>query len=182
MTTTMTMTMTMTANQKAFLDMLAYAEGTSTSPATKNNGYDVIVTGKDRKPEIFTNYSEHPFAFGRPAKAINDKGLFSSASGRYQFLVRDWKHYRDLLNLKDFSPENQDRWALQLIREAKALPFIDAGAFAAAVKKCRHLWASLPGAGYRQPERNLADLKRVYEKAGGTVSSYNIDKETGKGV
>ena len=33
-------------NVLAFLDMLAWSEGTSTSPATAMDGYDVIVTGE----------------------------------------------------------------------------------------------------------------------------------------
>ncbi|WP_445513390.1 hypothetical protein, partial [Streptococcus pneumoniae] len=53
------------SNVLAFLDMLAWSEGTSTSPATKEQGYDVIVTGADRKSEIFNDYSVHPFAHGR---------------------------------------------------------------------------------------------------------------------
>jgi muramidase (phage lysozyme) len=52
-------------NLRAFLDMLAFSEGTATSPATKDRGYDVIVTGVDGKPEIMTSYSTHPFAGGR---------------------------------------------------------------------------------------------------------------------
>lgn len=55
-------------NIAAFLDMLAVSEGTANHPLTKNRGYDVIVTGLDGKPEIFTDYSDHPFAHGRPAK------------------------------------------------------------------------------------------------------------------
>ena len=50
--------MDMNTNRRAFLDMLAYSEGTSTSPATKDRGYDVIVTGIDGKPEIFTDYRD----------------------------------------------------------------------------------------------------------------------------
>ena len=112
----------MNANRKAFLDMLAVSEGTSTSPATLNNGYDVIVTGVDGVPEVFTDYSDHPFNNGRPSKVINSHGLTSNASGRYQFMLRDWHHYRDQLKLPDFSPDSQDLWALQLIRERSALP------------------------------------------------------------
>lgn len=39
-------------NVAAFLDTLAFSEGTATHPLTRNNGYDVIVTGIDGKPEI----------------------------------------------------------------------------------------------------------------------------------
>lgn len=49
-------------NIAAFLDMLTVSEGTANHPLTKNRGYDVIVTGLDGKPEIFTDYSDHPFA------------------------------------------------------------------------------------------------------------------------
>jgi hypothetical protein len=38
------------------LDLLAWSEGTSTSPVTKADGYDVIVTGVDG-PEVFTDYA-----------------------------------------------------------------------------------------------------------------------------
>lgn len=157
----------MNSNRTAFLDMIAVSEGTSTSPATRNNGYDVIVTGMDGKPEIFTDYSDHPFAGGRPSKVINSRGLTSNASGRYQFMLRHWKHYRDLLGLPDFGPESQDKWALQLIRERSALPLIDAGDFEMAVKRCSNLWASFPGAGYGQPEHALAKLRDAYADAGG---------------
>jgi len=156
-------------NRKAFLDMIAHSEGTSTSPATQNDGYDVIVTGADRKPEIFTDYSAHPFAAGRKSKVINSKGLTSNASGRYQFMLRDYKHYKAVLRLPDFGPASQDQWALQLIRERDALKLIDSGQFAAAVKRCSNLWASLPGAGYGQPEHSLDRLQAAYVAAGGVV-------------
>lgn len=57
-------------NIAAFLDMLVVSEGTANHPLTKNRGYDVIVTGLDGKPEIFTDYSDHPFAHGRPARCL----------------------------------------------------------------------------------------------------------------
>ena len=153
-------------NLNAFLDMLAYAEGTCTSPITQNDGYDVIVTGVDGF-ETFISYVAHPFASGRKSKRINAKGLTSNASGRYQFMLKDYDHYRKQLRLLDFGPESQDRWAIQLIRETGALPLIEAGKFAAAVARVRHLWASLPGAGYGQTERPLAGLERVYLAKGG---------------
>lgn len=160
----------MSPNLKAFLDMLAWSEGTSTSPSTKRNGYDVIVTGIDRKPEIFTDFSAHPFASGRKSKVINSKGLTSNAAGRYQFMLRDYKHYRDQLKLPDFGPDSQDAWAIQLIRERKALDDIETGRIESAVSKCRNIWASLPGAGYSQPEHDISKLLTQYAKAGGTLA------------
>lgn len=162
--------MTYSKNLTAFLDMLAYSEGTSTSPATKDRGYDVIVTGIDKKPEIFTDYSTHPFANGRKSKVINNKGLTSNASGRYQFMLRDWAHYKAQLKLPDFGPESQDKWAIQLIRERKALPLIEAGRFVEAVAAVRNLWASLPGSGYGQPEHGIEKLVAAYKRAGGALA------------
>lgn len=157
-------------NLQAFLDALAWSEGTSTSPATKCNGYDVIVTGIDGKPEIFTDFSDHPFNKGRPSKKINSKGLTSNASGRYQFMLKDWAHYKAQLGLPDFGPESQDKWAIQLIKERKALPDIEAGNITSAVSKCRNIWASLPGAGYGQREHSMEELIARYKAAGGTVA------------
>jgi len=158
------------ANVLAFLDMIAWSEGTSTSPATKNSGYDVIVTGIDKKPEIFTNYATHPFANGRPSKVINSKGLTSNASGRYQHMLKDWVHYKTLLKLPDFSAESQDRWAIQLIRERGALVLIQAGKFAQAVARVNNIWASLTGSNYGQPTHDISKLQAAYTKAGGSLS------------
>lgn len=162
--------MQISKNLRAFLDTLAWSEGTSTSPDTRCNGYDVIVTGTDGKPEIFTDFSDHPFNKGRPSKKINSKGLTSNASGRYQFMLKDWGHYKAQLGLADFSPESQDKWAIQLIRERKALPDIEAGNIVNAVSKCRNIWASLPGAGYGQPEHKIDALIAKYKAFGGTVA------------
>ena len=165
----------MNSNRKAFLSMIAFSEGTSTSPATKCNGFDVIVTGIDKKPEIFTDFSNHPFASGRKSKTIKKNGLTSNASGRYQFMLRDWSHYRSQLGLPDFGPGSQDKWALQLIRERRALDDIDAGRFSAAVAKCKNIWASLPGAGYGQPEHPIAKLQEISKvRKSGTISLQHI--------
>lgn len=159
-------------NMPAFLDMIAFSEGTSTSPATVNDGYDVIVTGADGKLEVFSDYSAHPFAGGRKSKVINSKGLTSNASGRYQFMLKNWVYYRDLLKLPDFGPLSQDKWAIQLIKERGAFADIAAGRFESAVAKVSNLWASLPGANYKDQRMNsLAKLQAAYVKAGGVVAA-----------
>ena len=145
--------------------MLAYAEGTSTSKHTKNNGYDVIVGGID-SPNVFTSYADHPGIM----VTVNRKGLKSTAAGRYQQMKKDWPHYRSLLKLPDFGPSSQDKLALQHIKECRALPDVQAGRIEAAVGKCSNIWASLPGAGYGQREHKLSDLIAYYIAAGGSLA------------
>lgn len=156
-------------NIKAFLDMLAMSEGTSTSPATKCNGYDVIVTGIDGIPEVFTDFRQHPFV-NRPSKLINSRGLLSTAAGRYQFLSRYWLSYKQQLNLPDFGPDSQDIWCIQLIKECGAINMIEAGKLADAIQACRSRWASLPGAGYGQPESQYSKLEAAFVAAGGALA------------
>lgn len=160
-------------NVKAFLDMLAVSEGTSTSKATKCNGYDVIVTGIDGRPEVFDDFRQHPFA-NRPSKLINRKGLTSNAAGRYQFMLRYWLSYKQLLNLPDFGPDSQDKWCIQLIKECGALTMIQSGKFRDAVTACRSRWASLPGAGYGQRENSMDALQAAYVAAGGAVDQRGL--------
>ena len=82
--------------RKAFLDMLAWSEGTDNGrQETRNHGYDVIVGG-----ELFTDYSDHP---GKLV-TLNPK-LKSTGAGRYQLLSRWRDAYRKQLGLKDFPPE-----------------------------------------------------------------------------
>jgi muramidase (phage lysozyme) len=159
----------MTNNRKAFLDMLAWSEGTSNHPITRNSGYDVIVTGLDGKPEIFTDYSNHPFANGRPAKVFNKQGQSSTASGRYQLLYRWYTPYAKMLGLRDFSPASQDAIALQQIKERKALSAIDVGDIVTAINLCSNIWASLPGNDYGQRQHNIDYLLDVYVKSGGQL-------------
>jgi muramidase (phage lysozyme) len=85
-------------------------------------------------------------------------------------MLKDWAHYRSQLVLPDFGPASQDRWALQLIKERRALDDIEAGRFADAVSKCRNIWASLPGAGYGQHENKIAYLEAAYVAAGGRLA------------
>jgi len=148
------------SNLLPFLDMLAFSEGTSNSPTTRDDGYDQLV-GRTR----FTSYASHP----RVLVDLPRLGIKSTAAGRYQLLARYWDAYSKQLNLKDFSPINQDRIALQQIKERRAVDDILAGRFSLAISKCRNIWASLPGAGYGQYEHGIATLQGFYLRAGGTM-------------
>jgi muramidase (phage lysozyme) len=147
-------------NVRAFLDMLAWSEGTSTIKAS-DDGYNVIVGGG-----LFSGYADHP----RRLVDLPKLGIKSTAAGRYQLLARYWDAYRKQLGLAGFTPENQDLVALQQIRERKALDDIKAGRIAEAIGKCRNIWASLPGAGYGQREHTLDDLLAYYIASGGVLA------------
>lgn len=163
----------MTKNREAFLTMIGVSEGTVTSKLTRDRGYDVIVTDNDPlTPEIFTDYSRHPFEDGRPPKLINPKtGLRSTAAGRYQILLRFWVYYRKLLRLPDFGPASQDAYCIQQFRERGALAFIDAGRFDDAIARLSGIWASMPGRAYEGQRQNKIEALRVaYVNAGGTLA------------
>jgi len=149
-------------NVLAFLDMLAWSEGTDNGrQATKDRGYDVIVGG-----QLFAGYADHP----RVLVDLPNLKIHSTAAGRYQLLRRYYDAYRKTLALKDFSPLSQDLIALQQIRERRALPLIVAGRIPEAIAAVRNIWASLPGAGYGQHEQKLTALLAVYAAAGGKVA------------
>lgn len=163
------MSQILSTNLVAVLSVIAFCEGTSTNPLTRNNGYDVIVTGMGEKQgEVFTDYSDHPFANGRPSKVLNKAGLKSNAAGRYQQMLRWWPDYKKLLKLPDFSPQSQDRIAVQLIKEQGALADVERGDVEAFCKKCCDIWASLPGSPYRQPTKSLEVVKAKFAEHGGT--------------
>lgn len=156
-------------NVGAFMDMIAVSEGTSTSPITRCDGYDIIVTGVDGRHR-FDDMSCHPFEGGRSSIVINSKGLTSNASGRYQQMLLDWPHYRNLLKLPDFGYVSQDMLCLQHIKECGAVELLQQGNFAGAVAKCNNIWASLAGATYGQPTNTIDMLRAAYILNGGTVS------------
>ena len=146
-----------TGSVAAFLDMLAYAEGTTRFG--REDGYDVIVGGG-----TFDSYHDHP----RKSVYLPAYEIRSTAAGRYQFLVRTWDDLVERFGLPDFSPVSQDAGAVHLIRQCKALTLIQSGHIREAIHECRRIWASLPGAGYGQRELATAELLQVYHDAGGS--------------
>lgn len=158
-------------NQAAFLMAIRHAEGTAGA-----DGYRVMFGGA-----LFDSFSDHP---RRAFKFTDQAGreLWTTAAGAYQFMAVSplpgggvtrsdtWDRIKRKLGLRDFSPESQDAAALALIDEAGALADVQMGRFADAVRKVRGIWASLPGAGYDQPERALAWLQARYTEAGGTLA------------
>lgn len=151
----------MTANQKAFLDMLAFSEIGPELLAVSDNGYNVLVGSTPAHPQLFNSYHDHP--------NILNHALNSTAAGRYQIIHRTFKDLCNQYGLSGFTPDIQDRMALELIIERKALQDIESGNLAAAIEKCSFEWASLPGSTSGQHENKFTALKQAYLDAGGTL-------------
>jgi lysozyme len=148
------------ANVSAFLDMIAFAEGT-----LGPDGYRTMFGYRK-----FDSYADHPRVF-IPFTDKAGRNLKTSAAGRYQFLARTWDELKNKLNLVDFSPASQDAACIELIRQRGALNDVKAGRIEQAIAKCAPIWASLPGAGYDQPERKLGTLLTAFNNAGGSISA-----------
>jgi muramidase (phage lysozyme)/uncharacterized protein (DUF2345 family) len=146
-------------NIAAFLWMIRNCEGTA-GP----DGYRTMFTGKK-----FDDFADHP----RKAitAGVNGKGLTSTAAGAYQFLTTTWDECKKQLGLTDFSPENQDKACILLLKRRKALDDIKAGRFEAAIKKCNLEWASLPGSPYNQHPKDMGTALALIKQGGGTATA-----------
>ncbi len=141
-----------TPEVRALLDTIAFAEGTH-----DDLGYQTLFTFA-----TFNGYRDHP----RRLRCASHRGrrLCSDAAGRYQIISSTFDSVANRLNLDDFSPKSQDLAAVELIRLRGGLRKIEAGDFDGAIRAIRREWASLPGAGYGQPQAGRDELKQVYEQ------------------
>ena len=151
--------------RKAFLDMLAWSEGTDNGrQKTRNHGYDVIVGG-----ELFTRLLRSPSqtCHAKPKTQINRRRTLPASFPLVGCLPQAAWPERLL-------SESQDAVALQQIKERGALPMIDRGDIRQAIDRCSNIWASLPGAGYGQFEHKADSLIAKFKEAGGTVREIDV--------
>ena len=134
---------------KAFLDTIAAAEGTA-SP----DGYHTQYTGTK-----FASFSDHPREM-RCGRRYGKK-LCSDAAGRYQFLSTTWDRFAKKFSITDFSPQNQDFVAVELIREKGALEDIEAGRLESAVRKLAYIWPSFRRFG-GSVDSSMPKLEQMY--------------------
>lgn len=132
---------------KGFLDKISKSEGAD---------YNTLVGGRR-----INDLSRHPNIVGLTTSAGP-----STAFGRYQITGTTNKSklakYKDL----DYSPENQDLRAVELLRQTKALDALQADDEPTAVRRAGHEWASLPGS--TLPGRKRPD---VFKTAGRVAQS-----------
>ena len=154
--------------RKAFLDMLAWSEGTDNGrQKTRNHGYDVIVGGKLLliTPITLANRRAKPKTGNQQAPDATSffplVGCLPQAAWPERLLS-----------------EKSGRCGVRQIKERGALPMIDRGDIRQAIDRCSNIWASLPGAGYGQFEHKADSLIAKFKEAGGTVREIDVAKRS----
>lgn len=159
-------------NTTAFLAMIASSEGTErqADPYRVCYGYSHTIRDLSDHPAVTGEWMGAKLPDSMCAGAGLKPGCVSTAAGRYQMTKPTWLMAKRALGLGDFSAASQDAAAVYLIRKRGAIDDVQAGRVADAVAKCRLEWASLPGAGYGQPERRLSTLVAAFRDAGGVLA------------
>jgi len=163
-----------TPAQRALLDTISFAEGTYTK--NREQGYKIMFTGK--------RFDAPPWK--HPEKLNSGGGYTSDAAGRYQFLSTTWKR----LKLPDFTPNNQDKGALQLIQNrygAYQSELESKGLTDNLMNKISGEWASFPtlrgASAYGQPVKKADTLRKKYnEILGGAGAGVGANASTATGT
>ena len=149
--------------RKAFLDMLAWSEGTDNGrQKTRNHGYDVIVGG-----ELFTDYSDHPRKLVTLNPNSNQQAPDAATSFPLVGCLPQAAWPERLLSRKV-----RTLWHCNRLRSGwRFLPLVANRGIChrQAIDRCSNIWASLPGAGYGQFEHKADSLIAKFKEAGGTV-------------
>jgi muramidase (phage lysozyme) len=157
----------MTREDKAILDMLAYAEGTL---GVSNNGYDVVVGSK----RVIAGWTKDTNIVhgGKDWFSISSN---STAAGRYQFLYNTWTNDGKSGN-KPMTAANQDARALELINSKtsginKSILGTNVNEFNKLLQSLCTIWASLPAT------KTVTDKQGKVHNAGSSYySSDGINK------
>ncbi len=143
--------------EAALLDTVAISEIGRQMLALSDDGYNVLVGSTPKAMLTFPDYHAHP--------DILNRGMNSTAAGRYQIIYPTWKGLFPVLHFVAFTPENQDRAAIQLLKDCGSLERLHKGDVEGAITMAAPIWASLPGAGYGQHENTMIDLLNAYAVA-----------------
>ena len=159
-------------NTNAFLAMIRQAKGTarSSNPYAVCYGYRHTIANFSSHPAITGEWRGERLSDSMCGNAGFGPGCVSSAAGAYQIIKLTWANIQSALGLSDFSPDNQDAAAVELIRRRGALQDVKAGRIEDAIRKCRNEWASLPGNYAKQGQRQVGDLVGWYQQNGGNTA------------
>lgn len=134
---------------RAVLSVIAAAEGTGSN-------YNIIFSFRK-----FSSYADHP------RQVVCSGGYCSDAAGRYQFLSTSWDETRRGIGVRDFTPDSQDKGAVQRMQAFRGVrehsSVLSRPAFERMIYKLNREWASLPGSPYGQPTKSMSSLWNVYQ-------------------
>ncbi len=119
------------SNIRAFLEVIAFAEGTDGDNDPALSGYSVMMGGTPQRPKLASDLYNHPGGV---------------ASGRYQAIPGTWAIAQRVLGLYDFTPESQEIFGAWNISRNKPLILqaLNQNNFPAAVEEASTEWASFP--------------------------------------
>ena len=139
--------------EKATLATIRYAEGAD---------YDRLFGWFEDKSRVFDPYTQ----VGHPNSPYTSSGgtYTSTAAGAYQAMPATWAEEVARGSISnDFTPENQDRFALARLRYRGLLDEVQAGNTSwIDSRQMGREWASFPNSPYGQPIRSSADLRTYY--------------------
>lgn len=152
-------------NVQAALMAIRKCEGTSSQ-----DGYRFLFGSKPTNAIRFTGFAAHP----NIKKDYVDKAgakIITTAAGAYQIIKKTYELLCMKYGFSDFSPTTQDLMAVSLLDSENVLKQVMAGNFfkPEVLDKLNNQWASLPMAGYNQPEKSIATVKKYYLDAGGVI-------------
>lgn len=150
----------MTKEEKTFLDVLAYAEGTL---GISNNGYDVLVNDSPSSgSRIILGWTENTdIQHGLNNWKVKVGNVFSTAAGRYQFIGSSWIQYNNNNNAP-MTKINQDKAALkylkQLLGSTYSFKINDENDMKMVADKIKNVWSSFK-------VKSAAELYKIYKNA-----------------
>lgn len=148
------------SNLSALLATISHGEGTDQYP----DPYAVVFGGGS-----FANFMDHPAITGE-WMGTDYNGRWTTAAGKYQITRSTWVALRRKITLPDFTPQSQDKAAIELIGEVGGLAALSRGDLAATLNLIRNIWASLPGNDAGQPQKTAWQLAKFYTDAGGMLA------------
>lgn len=151
----------MPAAVAAMLYMIRASEHVFPRDVENDDAYRIFYGGAK-----FSDLSDHPVNTGemKPVKLPDamcraagfGPGCVTTAAGAYQIIKPTWNRLRDKLKLPDFSPESQDRAAVELLEESGAMELLGLDDILGAIRAASKVWASLPGSTAQQNPKTLA--------------------------
>lgn len=162
---------------KAFLDLLAHGEGTSYHPNVKisTDQYRISFCNKGK----LSSFKDHPRE--KCCNPVGSRIICATAAGRYMFLEKTWDWVKDRIELRDFSPANQDLAAVFLLVISGAMQEILHNNIKGAIAKASRFWAPMPGNMYNQPQTKESELLGVYNNQLKFHQSFNLSYPQRKG-